>query len=146
MDPHRKRQLLAGDAVDERLEDGRKAWRLEPTHARSERAEQRVPRGHRGEPERSTVSPRSLFSALRASTSAMLIDGPAGQADRQAWRIWRAILSHRERDRRRRRWTQRADTWMPSQRSRALWERRRSAQAVRSSRNGAHGSIRSWRD
>ena len=29
----------------------------------------------------------------------MLIDGSAGQADPQAWRIWRTILNNRERDR-----------------------------------------------
>ena len=29
----------------------------------------------------------------------MLIDGPASEAYREAWRVWRAILGHRERDR-----------------------------------------------
>jgi hypothetical protein len=49
VDPDVKRELLAGDAVDERLEDGWKARGLEPPHAGHERAEQRVAGGHRRE-------------------------------------------------------------------------------------------------
>ena len=119
MDPHGKRQLLAGDAVDQRLEDGGKAWRLESTHALSERTEQRVGRGHCGELGEIDGQPEEPVQRAAREYLCMLIDWPAGEADRQAWRVWRAILSHRERDRRRRRWTPRADTWMyPSGRGR----------------------------
>ena len=42
LDPDGKRQLLTGDAIDECFEDGGKARGPEPSHARGERAEQRV--------------------------------------------------------------------------------------------------------
>lgn len=39
MDPHRQRQLLAGDSIDQCLKDGREARRLEPAQMSAERAE-----------------------------------------------------------------------------------------------------------
>lgn len=50
MDPDGQRQLLAGDAVDERLEDGGEAWRLEATQAAGKLIEERVLGGQRCEP------------------------------------------------------------------------------------------------
>ena len=99
MDPHGKRQLLAGDAVDQRLEDGGKARWLESTHARGERAEQRVGRGHRGELGEIDGQPEEPVQRAAREHLCMLIDGPAGEADRQARRVRRAILGHRERNR-----------------------------------------------
>ena len=46
MNPHGQRELLAGDAVDERLKYRWEARRPEPTHSCRKRAEQRVAGGH----------------------------------------------------------------------------------------------------
>ena len=99
VDPHGKRQLLAGNAVDQRLEDGRKAWWPESTHTLGERAEQRVRRGHCSELGEIDGQPEELVQCVAREYLRMPIDRPTGEADRQAWRAWRAILSHRQRDR-----------------------------------------------
>ena len=99
MDPHRKRQLLAGDAVDQRLEDGGKAWWPESTHTLGERSEQRVRRGHCSELGEIDGQPEEPVQCVAREYLRMLIDRPTGEVDRQAWRVWRALLSYRQRDR-----------------------------------------------
>ncbi len=67
VDPNRERKLLARDAVDERLEDGREPRWLEPTHTPGERAEQRILLGDRRERRQIDAQPEEPFQVSRAS-------------------------------------------------------------------------------
>ena len=100
MDPHSERELLAGDAVDQCLEDGRKARGLEPPQTGGERAEQRVRRGHGGERREVDAQPEEPVERAARERLRGLIDAPAGEHDRQARRVWPSHLRHRQRDRR----------------------------------------------
>ena len=105
-----------------------------------ERAEQRVRRGHGGERREVDAQPEEPVERAARELLADLIDAPAGEHDRQARRVWPSHLRHRQRDRR------------AVERHHALIRvrvpaidrivgGRRSAQAVRSRRNGPRGSI-----
>ena len=84
MDPHRKRELLAGDAIDQCFEDGREARGLEPPHACGERGQQRVGRGHGGERREVDAQPEEPVQRAARERLRGLIDAPpASTIDRR---------------------------------------------------------------
>ena len=84
VDPDRKRQLLAGDAVDQCLEDGGKRGGLSPRIRPASGPSRGSCAAFVAKAERSTVSPSSLSSALRTSSSTDRSIGlPASRTDRR---------------------------------------------------------------
>ena len=96
LDPDRERQLLAGDAIDQRFEDGGEARRLEAPHTCGERAEQRVWRGHRGEGREVDRQSDEPVECAAHELLRRLIDLSAREHDRQMWRVRAGHLSHRQ--------------------------------------------------
>jgi hypothetical protein len=92
-------QLLAGDAVDQRLEHGRKTRWLESAHALGQRSDQGVCHGHGRERRQVDAQPQQPVHCVACQVFVARIERAAAEHDREARSHRAAVLGHRQRDR-----------------------------------------------